>query len=30
MVKRSDLATFLKEELQPLFDMMKMGGGNPA
>ena len=30
MVKRSDLAKFLKEELQPLFDMMKMGGGNPA
>ena len=30
MVKRSDLAKFFKEELQPLFDMMKMGGGNPA
>ena len=30
MVKRSDLATFLQEELQPLFDMINMGGGHPA
>jgi hypothetical protein len=30
MVKRSDLATFLKEELQPLFNMMNIGGSNPA
>lgn len=30
MVKRSDIATFLKEELQPLFDMLNVGGGNPA
>ncbi len=26
MVKRSDLAIFLKGELQPLYDMMKLGG----
>jgi hypothetical protein len=30
MANRSDLAKFLKEELQPLFNMMNIGGGNPA
>lgn len=27
MVKRSDLAKFLKVELQPLFEKMNLGGG---
>jgi len=30
MVKRSDLATFVKEELQPLFGMMNVSGGDVA